>query len=372
MDTEQIRDIMSGCRRGVGAAALRAAAGAASCPYAAAMRLRRWAYRKGILPRKSACAGVICVGNITTGGTGKTPMVAWVVERLSEAGKTPAILTRGYKSAGRELVLRSEPPRASQRSAASQSSIRRVVSDEAALLRRLTGAAVVVNPDRAAGAKQALADGADVLVMDDGFQHLRLRRDLDVVLIDATNPFGFDRCLPRGMLREPRSSLRDAGILVVTRSDTVETARLEAIERRLNSLAPETPVCLAVHRPVACIDPGGCEAPPESLAGKKAFAFCGLGNAEAFFDTLPRLGLHVAGRAALGDHVRYTPGLIERLHTAARGADILITTEKDHVKLDGTPLGAEAWRLAVRMHIVRGEDTLVERVLAAAGRAPDA
>ncbi|RLG28969.1 tetraacyldisaccharide 4'-kinase, partial [Methanosarcinales archaeon] len=179
MDTEQVRDIMSGRRRGVGAAALRAAAAVASCPYAAAMRLRRWAYRKGVLSSRSARAGVICVGNITTGGTGKTPMVAWVVDRLAQAGKTPAILTRGYRSAEGG-------------------------SDEAALLKRLTGAAVVVNPDRAAGAKQALAGGADVLVMDDGFQHLRLRRDLDVVLIDATNPFGFGRCLPRGMLREPR------------------------------------------------------------------------------------------------------------------------------------------------------------------------
>ena len=178
-----MREIMSGRRRGAGASLLRAALATVAGPYAGTMWLRRWMYRRALLPSRRAKVPVICIGNITTGGTGKTPMVAWVVGRLKAAGCNPAILTRGYR------------PAAGQ-------------SDEAELLKHLCDAPVVINGDRPAGAAQAVAGGADVLVMDDGFQHRRLRRDMDVVLIDATNPFGYGHCLPRGLLREGPSALR--------------------------------------------------------------------------------------------------------------------------------------------------------------------
>ena len=177
MNEQKVRDILSGRQTGPVAALLRATLSAASVPYAAAMRVRRDAYRRGVLASHAAGVPVICVGNVTTGGTGKTPMVAWVVRRLLENGFAPAILTRGYKSSAGQ-------------------------SDEAELLRRSLPASVpiVVNGNRLAGAQAARQQGANVLVMDDGFQHHRLRRDLDIVLIDATNPFGFGRCLPRGLL----------------------------------------------------------------------------------------------------------------------------------------------------------------------------
>ncbi|MCY2924491.1 MAG: tetraacyldisaccharide 4'-kinase, partial [Planctomycetota bacterium] len=141
--------------------AVHAMADVLGAPYAGAVRLRRWAYRKGLLHSHKAGVPVVCVGNLTAGGTGKTPMVAWVVKHLREQGRRPAILTRGYKA-------------------------HRGISDEAELLKAVTGADVVVQADRVAGAAGAIAAGADVCVMDDGYQHLRLRRDFSIVLLDAT------------------------------------------------------------------------------------------------------------------------------------------------------------------------------------------
>jgi tetraacyldisaccharide 4'-kinase len=308
------------------------------------MRLRRWAYRRGLLPAAAAEAPVICVGNLTAGGTGKTPMAAWVAARLLEAGRRPAILTRGYKPAGGR-------------------------SDEAELLRRLCEAAVVVGADRVAGARAAVAAGADALVMDDGFQHLRLRRDLDVVLIDATRPFGFGRCLPRGLLREPPAALRDAGAVVVTRSDAVSVEALARLRGRLSGLAPAAGVHAAVHEPAALLDDRGRQHPPDALAGRRAFAFCGLGNPEPFFALLGRLGVRLAGRRALDDHVAYTPAVLAALRQAAGAcdADVAITTQKDAVKLPAAALPRAVWQLAVRMKILDGREALVRRILDAVG-----
>ena len=329
---------------GVGASLLRAGLLCASVPYAAGMRARRWMYRRGLLPSRAADVPVICVGNITTGGTGKTPMVAWVVERLIGAGRTPAILTRGYRAVSG-------------------------LSDEAELLKGLTGADVVVNGDRVIGAKTAVARGADVLVMDDGYQHRRLRRDLDIVLVDAANPFGFGHCLPRGLLREPPSALRDAGAVVITRSDTVDAGALASLRERLGQLAPDASFHAAAHRPVRLIDSAGTEHPADALAGRKVAAFCGIASPENFFETLRALGADVAATRALADHVEYTDAAaadIARM-AADSGADVLVTTQKDYVKLGGTDLGGKVWQLVVEMAIVEGEGELIETVLMAAG-----
>ncbi len=311
-----------------------------TAPYAAAMHLRRSAYRNGLLRSFSAGIPVICVGNIITGGTGKTPMVVWVVEQLKEAGRTAAILTRGYKSVdGR--------------------------SDEAELLRNLTGADVQICPDRVAGAKRAAAAGADVLVMDDGFQHLRLRRDLDIVLIDAfRRPFGGGCCLPVGRLREPPWVLSDADAIVITRSDLVSADCLENIRRRLRSLAPQASLHAAVHRPFRLVDEDGKEHALWPAAGKKVFSFCGLGNPQAFFETVRNLGVNVVGQKALLDHVQYTPNLVGQLSRSAeqRKADILLTTQKDAVKLAGAEFSRPLWQLAVRMEITDGRKELIEKI----------
>ncbi|MFW6062423.1 MAG: tetraacyldisaccharide 4'-kinase, partial [Planctomycetota bacterium] len=222
MDQQSVIEIMSGQRSGAKARVTRGLLHAASMPYAVAMRARRRAYRAGLLGSVGVDVPVICVGNLTAGGTGKTPMVAWVIRELDAAGKTPAVLSRGYKAVDGQ-------------------------SDEAELLKAVCRVPVVMDPDRVAGARRAIEGGADVLVMDDGFQHRRLRRDLDIVLIDATNPFGFDHVLPRGLLREPPSALRYAGAVVVTRSDMISAEQLDALLERLAALAPGATLHTAVH-----------------------------------------------------------------------------------------------------------------------------
>ena len=336
-------DILSGQRGGARAALARAALRAAAGPYAAGMRLRRWLYRRGVLPRRSAGAPVVCVGNLTVGGTGKTPMVAWVVALLKEAGRHPAILTRGYRSGGGE-------------------------GDEPALLRALCEAPVVVGANRAAAAARALAGGADVLVMDDGFQYLRLRRDLDVVLVDATRPWGLGHCLPRGLLREPPSALRDADCVVITRSDTADAATLAALRERIARLAPRASLHAAMHAPSHLLDEAGRRRPMEALAGRAVLAVCGLANPAAFFATLEGVGVRLAGRLALDDHVAYTPDVLRRVAAARRqcAAERIVTTEKDRTKLPAAGLDAPLWTLAVRMHIVDGEEALRRRILSAA------
>jgi len=339
MDHQSLMDILSGTRGGLWPSALRATLAAAAVPYARLMHLRRWAYRSGL--RKSHAAGlpVICVGNMTTGGTGKTPMVAWVVRRLKDAGARPAILTRGYKAAAGK-------------------------SDEAELLKYLCTVEVVTNADRLAGARQAAAAGADVLVMDDGFQHRRLRRDLDIVLVDASRPLGFGRCLPRGLLREPLTALQDAHAIVITRSDQVEETELNSLRARIARLAPAVAVHLAAHRPTKLIDPAGGHVPLEALRGKRAFAFCGLGNPEAFFMTVRRLGADLVGRCALADHVRYGPGAAEVLSGQARsaGAEVMVTTQKDAVKIAPAGFSLPLWQVAVEMDVVQGAEELTDRI----------
>lgn len=315
-------------------------------PYAGVMRLRRWAYHRGLLRSASAGVSVISVGNLTMGGTGKTPMVAWVVERLKEAGRTPAILIRGYKAvAGR--------------------------SDEADLLKSLTGVEVVVNPDRIAGAATAVAGGADVLVMDDGFQHMRLRRDLNIVLVDATRPFGGGSCLPFGRLREGFSALRDVDSIVITRSDVVVPEAVAALREVLTKFAPQASMHQAMHKPVKVVDDQGAEHPPESLAGRKPFVFCGIGNPEGFLATVCGLEAEPVGQRVLKDHVAYTPKLLENMYKVAdeQGAEMLLTTEKDYVKLAGMKLERPVWRLAAEMDVTDGRDSLVEKILQAAGTA---
>ena len=347
MDQQKVRDILSGDRKGAAATTMRGLLSAASSPYSAFMKLRRWSYRKGILPSRSAGAPVICIGNITTGGTGKTPMSAWAVEQLTAAGRTPAILTRGYKKI-------------------------EGVSDEATLLERLCNVPVIVNPDRVAGAAEAVAGGADVLVMDDGFQHCRLRRDLDILLIDATNPFGYGHCLPRGLLREQPGVLREADAIVITRSDAVSPERVSELRGRIADLAPGVSIHAAVHRPTKFIDENGQPLPLDAVSGRKVCAFCGIGNPQQFFECLSPLYARVVARLAFDDHAVFTPEAFNVLRDACEGgaAELLVTTQKDFVRMSmagGGELPRPVWQLAAEMQIVEGEGELLARLLAAAG-----
>jgi tetraacyldisaccharide 4'-kinase len=283
---------------------------------------------------------VISVGNITTGGTGKTPMVVWVIEHLRRAERRPAILTRGYKS-------------------------HEGVSDEAQLLRAQAGVPVIVNPDRVAGAREAIAGGANVLVMDDGFQHRRLRRDLDIVLIDASNPFGYGFCLPRGLMREPATALRDAHAIVITHSDAVFDEDLSALRASLIRLSPRASISTAMHKPTCLVDARGKKHSFKSLAGKSVFAFCGIGSPHSFFESLEVLGADVVATQAMEDHVHYGPETVESLKKSLseNKADFAVTTQKDMVKLSKVDLGKPILALAVAMEILTGEDELALKIV---------
>jgi len=308
-----------------------------SRPYAAVAALRRRMYAWGWKRSHAAAVPVISIGNITAGGTGKTPMVAWVVKQLQQRGRTPAILTRGYKAAGG-------------------------VSDEAAMLERMTGAMVVVGPDRIACAARAVEQGADVLVMDDGFQHVRLRRDLDIVTIDATCPFGYGAVLPRGLLREPLGALKAADVFVLTRCDQVDADALAAIRRRLGEIADGVPIVESVMQPTGWLASDGAAEPVDSLADRAVWAFCGLGNPDSFYRALEGLAKTVAGRTTFNDHYAYSCEDILRLCREARqaGADVLVTTGKDAVKIDASAADMPIRWLAVDVHFPHGPAVLAD------------
>jgi tetraacyldisaccharide 4'-kinase len=294
-------------------------------PYGLVVRARAQAYRRGIFRPKRIDGVVISVGNLTVGGTGKTPMVLWLAQRLLAEGKKVGILTRGYRG---EVA----PAAEGQKTAAKSES----TSDEVRLLRaRLgEGVAIGVGADRFAKGRELVRGGVQWFVLDDGFQHRQLARDVDIVLIDATNPFGGKHLLPAGRLREPRSALERADIIVITRSD-----HAPAIEAAV-SQDSAAPIFYAKPHldSIQAVNEFGAEA--ESLPDvqkKKLFAFCGIGNPSAFLADLRDWGFPVVGHTFFRDHHRYTRQDASAIEGEARrlGAEALICTEKDAFNLDG-------------------------------------
>jgi len=290
---------------------------------------------------------VFSVGNLTVGGTGKTPMVEWLARWLMARGRRPAILSRGY-------------------GAFSAGSPHGAENDEARLLREdLPGAMQVVDRDRVRGGLRAIAQGADCLLLDDGFQHLRLYRDVDIVLIDALDPFGGGHVLPAGFLRERASALRDADVMVITRAHAVEESCRLALRQRLLCHAPDVPIIESAHRPVSLESTSGCTSEPESLAGKRVYLFCAIGNPRAFLRDVQGLGATVVAAHFFEDHHRYLPRDCDALLSELRraNAEVALTTRKDAVKLSGM------WPDDVPLCVLRTEFTIVsgmellERVL---------
>jgi tetraacyldisaccharide 4'-kinase len=257
------------------------------------------------------------VGNITAGGTGKTPLVAWLARLLLIRKRRPAILSRGY---GRHEALG--------------------LDDENAMLAHMVpGVPVVVDPDRVRGASRAVREHrVDVLVLDDGFQHRRLARDLDLVLIDGVWPFGASHLLPRGLLREPLSALRRADFVLMTRANLIAPERIEHVKKRLGEVAPGVPTACCATTIEGIRPLGAREAEPSArLREGRWWAFCGVGNPEGFRLTLALAGCRPVGLSVFSDHHRYREaqvrGLLERARQA--GCQGLVTTEKDAVKVEG-------------------------------------
>jgi tetraacyldisaccharide 4'-kinase len=285
-------------------------------PYGSWVLFRAWAYKSGIFRQHRLDGTVLSVGNLTTGGTGKTPMVSWIAGRLLAEGKTTGILTRGYR--GR-----------------SQGNSTEITSDEAELLMTRLGNSirVGVGARRFRTGQELARQGVRWFVLDDGFQHLSLSRDVDIVLIDATNPFGGGKLLPAGRLREPKSALARAGVIVITRSS--HAPALEAAVRR-DSTAPIFYARTSLESFHAVGD--GFPVVDESkLREHRFFAFCGVGNPPAFIADLRDWGIQISGSRFFRDHHRYSQKDLHEIETEARktGADALLCTEKDAFNLSG-------------------------------------
>ncbi len=312
--------------------------------YAAAVRLRTAAYRRGVLKSARAKVPVVSIGNLTFGGTGKTPMVAALVRDLVARGRRPAVLTRGYGRRGRRPLTLLGPD---------VEVPAEIAGDEPLVLSAaLPGVPIVVDSDRASGAERAAAGGSDVVVLDDGFQHLALERDLDIVLVDAGDPWGGGHLPPRGRLREPLDELRRASAVVVTKlpADGGQVV-LEEIAARVEKLAPALPVMGARLVPSGLTSPDGATE-PGGLRGRRVLAFAGLARPEGFLDTLEELGAELTGFLPFTDHHRYSRAEIARLIEEARRLEALpVTTAKDGVKL---PAEAPVAVLDVRMEPVDG------------------
>ncbi len=315
-------------------------------PYGAVVHLRARAYRKGILRQRRLDGMVISVGNLTTGGTGKTPMVLWIAQRLLAEGKSPGLLTRGYRGEGDGAAS---------------------TSDEVRLLRARLGERVPlgVGADRFAHGSELAKRGIESFVLDDGFQHLQLARDVDIVLIDATNPFGGGHLLPAGRLREPLSALSRADVIVITRSHHAPTVEAAV---RANSDAPifYARAHLESIRAYSGELPGTESTEAHS---RKWFAFSGIGNPAAFRADLRAWGLDVAGYKAFPDHHRYTAQEVKAIEDAAYavGATALICTEKDSFNLSGVPLPSmDLYWGCISLQIAR-EQEFWQTVMAVAG-----
>jgi tetraacyldisaccharide 4'-kinase len=295
-------------------------------------RVTRWrveAYRRGWLRTVRLPVPVVSVGNLTVGGTGKTPLVAAIATMLEASGRRVAIVSRGYGRSGGEVRVVSLGDGSGPRLGA------REAGDEPLLLAEsLPRCVVVVGADRAEAGRVAIeSGGADVIVADDAFQHLRLERTLNLLAVDATNPFAAGWLLPAGGLREPVAAARRADAVIVTRCDRIgETINLEAQLRRLR---PGLPFFHAITRPLLLRGPGGASAPLEAIAGQKVAAFSGIARPRFLVQDLERAGARVVAFLPFEDHHWYRDGDLETIARRAReaGAERLITTHKDLVRL---------------------------------------
>ncbi len=299
--------------------------------YTLAVRVRAWLYDHAFLPQFPLGCQVISVGNVTAGGTGKTPIVEILARTLTEEGRKVAILSRGYRSKKR-AVTETQP---------------RVVSDGRHVLldsemggdepymlaRNLPGVVVLVDKDRVKSGRYAIANfGCDVLVLDDGFQYRRLRHTHEIVLVDSTNPFSNGHLLPRGTLREPAAHIRRADFIFITKSNG-DTGILRA---RLKKLNPRAEITECRHSPKYFKNAYGAEELQlEALKGKKVVALSGIASPQSFEASIMKMGATILSRERFSDHYRYRPQeIINIINNADElGADYILTTEKDAVRL---------------------------------------
>ncbi|MDD5465759.1 MAG: tetraacyldisaccharide 4'-kinase [Candidatus Omnitrophica bacterium] len=292
---------------------------------------------------------VISVGNITLGGTGKTTFVEYLAEKLNSQGKKITVLSRGYKRDTGKQGAQS-------------------IGDEPAMLqKKLPFLRVIVDKNRIRAAFKAVRDyAADTLILDDGLQQWRIFKDLEIVTIDAANPFGNCRMLPAGFLREPLSALRRADIFLLTQvKPDQDTSGLCAKLKRIN---PQALIVESIHKPEAFsnVSVSGSSLGLDSFKGKSVAVFSGIGNPQGFEDCVSSLGIKIAKAFRFADHHDYTQAEIDSIIKAARqiNLDTIITTQKDAVKIRELQIrGAAILALDIKLSITKNEAEFNRRLL---------
>jgi tetraacyldisaccharide 4'-kinase len=366
-------DVIMGRREGTLAALFGAFLQLCSYLFSGVVQLRLWLYRHRIFRDQPLGCLVVVVGNLTVGGTGKTPVVEKFARALHDRGRKVAILSRGYKSKAPPLWKKwwfwlnhteEAPPRivSDGRSVLLDSE---VAGDEPYMLaRNLPGVVVLVDKDRVkAGAFAIKEFGCDTLVLDDGFQYLPLKGRLNLLLVDKTNPFGNGFLLPRGILREPIKHLKRASYVFLTKSKGVRDEELEAMIRRFN---PEAEIIECAHKPkyLQRLD-NGERLPLAALAGRRIGAFSGIAAPESFEAFLRETGAKLAYTRRFLDHHRFTSDDLTNVYAEAieAGVEMLITTEKDAVRLDPTrKIPVPCYYLRLEIEILRGAADFDEAV----------
>ena len=327
--------------------------------YGVVMKTRRALYCAGRLHVHELGVPVISVGNLTTGGTGKTPLVEWIANELAQTGRRVCILARGYgrRSSGARVIVSDGNEILSDANRA---------GDEPLLLaERLKGlAAVICDADRVSAAHWAVENlKSEVFVLDDGFQHLRVARDLNILTVDATNPWGNGKLLPAGILRESPSELKRADCVVITRADDLNTTA--ALQHEIEAQSNGCPVfcsrmSLSGLRPIQGeLDRSLITA--EKIKGSFVAAFCGIGNPESFFSLLQRGGYQLRHTQVFRDHHSYTQNDIDRFlrESITRGAKAILTTAKDEVKLRSLKFELPCYAADIAIEIEKEENLRV-------------
>ncbi len=340
-------ELVSGRRRGVGATLARGALRLAETPYSLAMRWRNRQYDNGGRAIERVGVPVISVGNLTLGGTGKTPMVEWLCRWFRAHGKRVTIVSRGYKAGDG------------------------ATNDEALELeQKLPDVPHVQNPDRVAAARMAIEEfEAQAIVLDDAFQHRRIARDLDIVLLDALAPFGFEHVFPRGTLREPLSGLGRAHVVVLTRADMATPAERDRIAERVKRLAPAHCGPNASTNLWRYVQAVAMKPRWMHFAASASRHFVGIGNPAGFRHTLATCGYEVSLFREFADHHAYSRGDVESLSAWAENSTVaaVLCTHKDLVKLGLDRLGDKPlWAVRIGLEFISGEDELSSRVRQAA------
>ncbi|MBL7072327.1 MAG: tetraacyldisaccharide 4'-kinase [Candidatus Omnitrophica bacterium] len=306
--------------------------------YLAVVKIIDKAYKNGIKRKYKARVPVVSVGNLTLGGTGKTPFAVFLADFFLSRGKKPAVLTRGY---GRDesVMLKNEMPLVS----------------------------VYVGGDRVLSARRAVEDGRDLLILDDGFSHRRIERDLNILMIDGVNFFGNRAVFPRGVLREPVSAIERADMFVLTKVDSASRARIEEIRSFLEKNALGKPVVRARHKPSCLTDVTGAAYSLSSLKGKRISVVSGIGDPDYFAFLLREEGAKIVSRHDYIDHHEYTQRDVDEIYLASvsKKTENVIMTAKDYVKikkLDLSRMEEKIFILNITIDVTSGKEILVDRL----------